>query len=381
MVVLCMRDSRYCDECVRLGRVRFALFIHVLMCGAVMQTDQGSEMRGKLLGKLLVQIVRCDRSDPRKLLASSAVYKAFQAYSASQSNFCSPLTLTQRLPKARLLRIPAVRNMATTYKSLCDQVKNMGASSPNEISTMLARHLPYVDRTIEQFSIIEKTAVRQHAHGSSYVGGDIKWGGVPLLNGQQDMPYHYLKNLSPELDRECMGYPVNFAIYNGEAYLHCKWSGFKLSKAGDDDTMTPFRVVDDGWEHRDTVGAIRDTYIMFRNLLTCGMHVDYLQFKVQNAVDAVKSSFAELNLQVLPAVPTGIMSLVAHEGVIENVVRLGAFEIMDPECEAAASRVQQHVMRVWNVRFVPMDCSSRCSGAMSELDWLVNELDDTDMDY
>lgn len=272
--------------------------------------------------------------------------------------------------------------MATTYKSLCDQVKNMGASSPNEISTMLARHLPYVERTIEQFSIIEKTAVRQHAHGSSYVGGDIKWGGVPLLNGQQDMPYHYLKNLSPELDRECMGHPVNFAIYNGEAYLHCKWSGFKLSKAGDDDTMTPFRVVDDGWEHRDTVGAIRDTYIMFRNLLTYGMQVDYLEFKVQNAVDVVKSSFAELNLQVLPAVPTGIMSLVAHENVIEHVVRLGAFEIMDPECEAAASRVQQHVMRVWNVRFVPRDCSSRCSsGDMSALDWLVNELDDTDMDY
>lgn len=250
--------------------------------------------------------------------------------------------------------------MAPTYKSLCDIVDMMGVSCPYEISTMLARHLPYVERTIEQFSIIMKTAVRQHAVGSPYVVGDIKWGGVPILGGQEDMPFHYLSHLNHELDRECVGWPVNFAIYNGEAYLHYKWWGFELSKTGQKDTMTPFRVIDDTWEHVDMVGAIRDTYIMFRNLLTNGVQVDFLLRKVKDAVDVTKSSFAEFNLDVMAVVPTGIMSLVAHEHVVERVMRMGAFEIMDRECEEAALRVQQYVMRVCYVPMTPMDCCSHC---------------------
>lgn len=238
----------------------------------------------------------------------------------------------------------------------------MGILDPSVICSIFATHLPHIERPIEQFHAIMKIAVRQHALGSVYTRGDIKGGGVPRLCGQEDMPYRYISNLTPELDRECMGWPVNFAIYNGEPYLQYKWWGFELSKvsAGDNDKLMPFRVVDNMWEHTDVVGGIRDTYVMFRNLLAMGLDVSFLERKVQDGLDALKSSFAEINLENMPVLPLNIVPLVAHEGVVERVVRLGAFECMDRECQEAAERVQQYVMRSYFVPQTPMDCCSYC---------------------
>lgn len=248
--------------------------------------------------------------------------------------------------------------------SLLNTVSNMRAMNPAELSHFLAPRLHCADSNIKKFYVIFKAVERQHALLSPYACADIRFGGVPKLNGQQNMPYDYLRLIrGTKLDRECVGWLVNLAIYNGEVFLHYVWWGFQISNASADnyqDTLMPFRLRDEGWAYKDMAGAIRDVYVMLRNLLTYGLCAEYLEMKLVEGMNAVKSGFASWNLQqtpnVLPnALPNSAAVMVAHEDIVDRVLNMGAFEAMDDECVVAATKVQNYVMRATKT---PIDCCS-----------------------
>lgn len=247
-----------------------------------------------------------------------------------------------------------------SFNELIQTVSKLPAMNPAELAHYLAPKLHCANSNIKKFYVIFKVAERQHALLSPYACADIRFGGVPKLNGQEVLPYNYLRLLrGTNLDRECVGWLVNFAVYNGEVFLHYVWWGFELSKAGADDyddTLMPFRLRDEGWTYKDMAGSIRDVYIMLRNLLLYGLSAEYLEMKLVEGMNAVKSCFASWNIQQTPNVlPIQAAVLVAREDVVERVLNMGAFEAMDEDCLVAATRVQNYIMRETKT---PIDCCS-----------------------
>lgn len=204
--------------------------------------------------------------------------------------------------------------------------------STYKVCEYLESVMQYLDKPSEQFSLILHAAIHQRNLGSWLCDGDIK-GSYPTIQDKCDLPFATILKY-PDVDDMCVGWPVNFAVYNNEVYLHFKYLGLELSskEAGDDDFLMPFTL----YEDRETnCEAIRAVYVMVRNMLNGGLMANHLMRVATDAVNNVKSPFA--TCQNMTTLPLNIARLVAPPHVVNAVLQSGVCESMDEDCMATAS--------------------------------------------
>lgn len=220
---------------------------------------------------------------------------------------------------------PAI--MTNLYKLALSAVRGLQRCGPYQLSDFIAVLMPFIPRRMDQFHVVVNAAIRQHELNSNMLADRITVG-VPRINFEDDLPFESLGFYFEESSPLLVGWPVNFAIYNSEVYLHMKYMGVGLSKAHDKLHPVLFhRNAERIWTFEETSRAVRNVYMMVRNLLRHGLSVHYLESVTQLGVDSMPSPFGLTGAPL----PMHIPQLVAREEIVEKVLRTGAFEYLDAE--------------------------------------------------
>ena len=226
--------------------------------------------------------------------------------------------------------------------------------------------------------------MRQHEMKSVFYATGAFHAGAPILDGKDDIPFGVACDKDDPFrhDKYFVGWPVNFAIYNGKVYLHQKYFGVALSSKdhGHVDTLNPFRIKEPSWSTIDSESMILSTYVMIRNLLHEGTPAAYIKSVVDYAVNGVESPFA--SCQETGVLPLSQAKLIGTDEVVARVIHHGAFPIMDNDAIYLARKLRGIVtFDEWldidcDYGSIDVDYDPECATECEESDYDIDDYND-----